>query len=275
MELCRKNILACNIYGMLKRFPKEYNIFPRTCDFQAYTRAKKHKIRCTDTGKVWADIEDVVIKALVSAHSVLQHSYHTCFSYHAASNTATGAYFEILGFDVLIDYCLKPWLFEINHSTSFITDFRLDREVKDRLLYDMMVLINLGACDRRKATEEERSRIRDWLQHIRSKETQCESSCRSPMRNIARAGVRDWACWGSQQETRVKSTKHPSAPSIPILWPAPLTSSQGDPGAEGGGGGGGRSSQGAAAEGQPAQRPGQTRCSSQCHLLSRLTYGHR
>ena len=44
---------------------------------------------------------------------------------------------------------------EINHSISFTTDPRLDREVKDRLLYDTLVLINLGACDRHKATEEE------------------------------------------------------------------------------------------------------------------------
>lgn len=44
---------------------------------------------------------------------------------------------------------------EINHSTSFTTGSFLDREVKDRLLYDTMVLINLGTCDRRKATEEE------------------------------------------------------------------------------------------------------------------------
>ncbi|KAJ8365051.1 hypothetical protein SKAU_G00138820 [Synaphobranchus kaupii] len=49
-EICRKDLLARNMNRMLKLFPKEYNIFPRTwclpadySDFQAYARAKKHK----------------------------------------------------------------------------------------------------------------------------------------------------------------------------------------------------------------------------------------
>uniref|UniRef100_A0A4W5KQA2 Uncharacterized protein n=1 Tax=Hucho hucho TaxID=62062 RepID=A0A4W5KQA2_9TELE len=188
-----------------------------------------------DTGKLWADIEDVVIKALVSAHSVLHYSYHTRFSHHAASQhrhrgllrdpglrrahrpppqalavrgeTTHSLAHVFVQCDVLVYLCV-----EINHSTSFTTDSRLDREVKDRLLYDTLVLINLGACDRRKATEEERRRIRDWLQHICSKETR--EQLQEPLRAKARGGVRDWACWGSLQERRVKSTKYPFAPSI-------------------------------------------------------------
>eukprot|EP00063_Salmo_salar_P073178 XP_014048013.1 PREDICTED: tubulin polyglutamylase ttll6-like isoform X2 [Salmo salar] len=68
-------------------------------------------MRC-DTGKLWADIEDVAIEALVSAHSVLRHSYHICFPHQATSYNATGAYFQILGFHVLINHRLKPWLIE-------------------------------------------------------------------------------------------------------------------------------------------------------------------
>ncbi|CAM4710344.1 unnamed protein product [Leuciscus chuanchicus] len=301
-EICRKDLLARNMNRMLKLFPKEYNIFPRTwclpadySDFQAYTRAKKHKtyickpdsgcqgrgiyltksnkdirpgehmicqvyiskpfivdgfkfdlriyvlvtscdplgvfmyneglvrfctteyneptgsnledvcmhltnyainkhsenfVRDEDTGskrklssfkkhleamsydteKMWRDIEDVIIKTLISAHPILKHNYHTCFPNHASGS----ACFEILGFDVLLDRRLKPWLLEVNHSPSFTTDSRLDREVKDGLLYDTLVLINLGACDRRKITEEEKRRVKERLQQNRSREARNE-----------------------------------------------------------------------------------------------------
>ncbi|XP_045558444.1 tubulin polyglutamylase ttll6 isoform X3 [Salmo salar] len=301
-EICRKDLLARNMNRMLKLFPKDYNIFPRTwclpadySDFQAYTRSKKHKtfickpdsgcqgrgilltksskdIRpgehmicqvyvsrpfvidgfkfdlriyvlvtscdpfriflyneglarfcttqynepsngnvddvcmhltnyainkhsenfvrdddtgskrklstlnkhleamCYDTEKMWLDIEDVIIKTLISAHPILKHNYHTCFPNHAAGS----ACFEILGFDVLLDHRLRPWLLEVNHSPSFTTDSRLDREVKDSLLYDTLVLINLGACDRRKITEEEKRRVKERLQQNRSREARSE-----------------------------------------------------------------------------------------------------
>ncbi|XP_076122853.1 tubulin polyglutamylase ttll6-like [Alosa pseudoharengus] len=117
---------------------------------------------CCDTGQVWVDIEDVVIKALIAAHPVLKHSYNTCFPRHVACGS--GACFEILGFDVLLDHRLKPWVLEVNHSPSFTTDSRLDREVKDKMLYDTLVLINLGACNRKQTREEEKCRLTDRLQ---------------------------------------------------------------------------------------------------------------
>lgn len=59
---------------------------------------------------------------------------------------------------------------QVNHSPSFTTDSQLDREVKDALLYDTLVLINLGACDRRKITKDERRRVKDRLQHHSTRE---------------------------------------------------------------------------------------------------------
>lgn len=46
--------------------------------------------------------------------------------------------------------------------------------MKDDLLYDTLVLINLGACDRRKITEEERRRVKERLQQNRSREARSE-----------------------------------------------------------------------------------------------------
>nr|XP_040032835.1 tubulin polyglutamylase ttll6 isoform X1 [Gasterosteus aculeatus aculeatus] len=301
-EICRKDLLARNMNRMLKLFPRDYNIFPRTwclpadySDFQAFTRAKKSKtyickpdsgcqgkgivitkaikdiqpgehmicqvyisrpyiidgykfdlriyvlvtscdplsifmfkeglarfctskyseptqgnvddvcmhltnysinknsknfVRDEDTGskrklstlnkllesitgntdKMWDDIEDVIVKTLISAHPTLKHNYHTCFPNH----TTGSACFEILGFDVLLDHRLRPWVLEVNHSPSFTTDSPLDREVKDALLYDTLVLINLDACDRRKITKEERRRVKDRLQQNSTREARSE-----------------------------------------------------------------------------------------------------
>ena len=44
--------------------------------------------------------------------------------------------FEILGFDILIDEKLKPWLIEINHTPSFATDTPLDNKKKKDLIAD-------------------------------------------------------------------------------------------------------------------------------------------
>lgn len=119
--------------------------------------------------QIWRDIEDVIIKTIISAYPIIKHNYHTCFPNH----TLNSACFEILGFDILLDRKLKPWLLEVNHSPSFSTDSCLDKEVKDSLLYDTLVLINLGSCDKKKVLEEERQRGR-FLQQCRSRETRIE-----------------------------------------------------------------------------------------------------
>ncbi|XP_030312906.1 tubulin polyglutamylase TTLL6 [Calypte anna] len=112
-----------------------------------------------DTTKLWADIEDIIIKTLISIHPVVKHNYQSCFPNHSAGC----ACFEILGFDILLDRKLKPWLLEVNHSPSFTTDSRLDREVKDALLCDTINLINVHACNRRKVLEEDKQRVKERL----------------------------------------------------------------------------------------------------------------
>ncbi|XP_021262356.1 tubulin polyglutamylase TTLL6 isoform X3 [Numida meleagris] len=112
-----------------------------------------------NTTKLWEDIEDIIIKTLISAHPVVKHNYQSCFPNH----TTSCACFEILGFDILLDRNLKPWLLEVNHSPSFTTDSHLDREVKDALLFDTINLINVHACNKRKVMEEDKQRAKERL----------------------------------------------------------------------------------------------------------------
>uniref|UniRef100_A0A8C3PLU7 Uncharacterized protein n=1 Tax=Calidris pygmaea TaxID=425635 RepID=A0A8C3PLU7_9CHAR len=112
-----------------------------------------------NTTKLWEDIEDIIIKTLISAHPVVKHNYQSCFPNH----TTGCACFEILGFDILLDRRLKPWLLEVNHSPSFTTDSRLDCEVKDALLCDTIKLINVDACDKRRVLEEDKQWAKERL----------------------------------------------------------------------------------------------------------------
>lgn len=52
--------------------------------------------------------------------------------------------FEILGFDILIDSSLKPYLLEVNHTPSFTTDTPLDSFIKKNLIKDAITLMNIS-----------------------------------------------------------------------------------------------------------------------------------
>jgi hypothetical protein len=56
----------------------------------------------------------------------------------------------VLGFDVLIDSDLKPWLLEVNLSPSFATDAPLDLSIKSTLLVDILNLVGIKRFDRKK-----------------------------------------------------------------------------------------------------------------------------
>uniref|UniRef100_H2ZK35 TTL13 polyglutamylase n=1 Tax=Ciona savignyi TaxID=51511 RepID=H2ZK35_CIOSA len=112
-----------------------------------------------DVKKMWDNIEDVIIKTLISAHPILKHNYRTCFPNHLRGS----ACFEILGFDVMLDKKLKAWLLEVNHSPSFHTDAKLDKDVKEGLLLDTFNLLDLRSLDRKKCLEEDRRRVKERL----------------------------------------------------------------------------------------------------------------
>ncbi len=52
--------------------------------------------------------------------------------------------FQILGFDIMIDNKLKPYLLEVNQSPSFATDSPLDYKVKKNVVVDAFKLLNFN-----------------------------------------------------------------------------------------------------------------------------------
>ncbi|GLC54097.1 hypothetical protein PLESTB_000823400 [Pleodorina starrii] len=129
----------------------------------------------TTQEKLQGAIADVVTKTVMAIQPMLAHTYHTSLSTttaaacpppcsypsldhvtsaaSAASNSCCSdptspcgcppsLCFELLGFDILFDTQLQPWLLEVNHSPSFASDSRLDRAVKGEML--ARVLQTLG-----------------------------------------------------------------------------------------------------------------------------------
>ena len=59
-------------------------------------------------------------------------------------------WYELLGFDILLDSDLKPWLLEINLSPSLSADSPLDFTIKTNLIADALNLAGIMKFDRRK-----------------------------------------------------------------------------------------------------------------------------
>lgn len=58
--------------------------------------------------------------------------------------------FEIMGFDVLVDSDLKPWLLEVNLSPSLACDSPLDMSIKSNLICDSFNIMGIKRFDRKK-----------------------------------------------------------------------------------------------------------------------------
>ena len=94
--------------------------------------------------KLWKQIADIVIKTLCSIQPSLEHTYKTC----KPDDLSNSMCFEILGFDVLVDNNLKPWLLEVNHSPSFEIASPLDKKVKSIVIRDALRILNLNEFDK-------------------------------------------------------------------------------------------------------------------------------
>jgi hypothetical protein len=93
-----------------------------------------------DIPLLWSRIYDVIIKAILSVEDVVLES---------SRNLGVGRSncFELLGFDILIDSDLKPWLLEVNLSPSLACDSPLDFHLKSNLVAETLNLACIYLCD--------------------------------------------------------------------------------------------------------------------------------
>ncbi|XP_025038978.2 tubulin polyglutamylase TTLL7 isoform X3 [Pelodiscus sinensis] len=108
-----------------------------------------------DVSKFWSDISELVVKTLIVAEPHVLHAYRMCRPGQAPGSDSVC--FEVLGFDILLDRKLKPWLLEINRAPSFGTDQKIDYDVKKGVLLNALKLLNIRTSDKRKNLAQQKA----------------------------------------------------------------------------------------------------------------------
>ena len=110
-----------------------------------------------DIDGIWRKICDIVVKTICSVQPNLAHLYKSA----QPDDVTSGMCFELLGFDIILDSDLQPWVLEVNHSPSFATDSSLDEQVKITVLTDVFRMLGVST-ERRKRMKREKE-TRNWV----------------------------------------------------------------------------------------------------------------
>ncbi|MBN3289630.1 TTLL7 polyglutamylase, partial [Polypterus senegalus] len=114
-----------------------------------------------DVSKFWGDISELVVKTLIVAEPHVLHAYRMCRPGQPPGSESVC--FEVLGFDIILDRKLKPWLLEINRAPSFGTDQRIDYDVKKGVLLNAMKLLNIRSSDKKRNLAQQKAEAQKRL----------------------------------------------------------------------------------------------------------------
>ena len=92
---------------------------------------------------LWSRTYDVIIKTILCGENYVQNAMKK----NGCHRTNC---FEIMGFDILVDSDLKPWLLEVNLSPSLACDSPLDMSIKSNCVVDAFNIMGVKRFDRKK-----------------------------------------------------------------------------------------------------------------------------
>ena len=92
-----------------------------------------------DVEQIKEKINDAIVKTIILGHPLAAHQYRFCQPDDEQRNMC----FHILGIDIMLDSDCKPFVLEVNHTPSFVTDTPLDRHIKFQLIKDTLILMNI------------------------------------------------------------------------------------------------------------------------------------
>ena len=126
--------------------------------------------------RLWCSIGDICVKTILSILPTLVAEYHSTFGGDATGTTKTteagstssnglsgSRCFEVLGFDIMLDEKLQPYLIEVNHLPSFGTDAPLDKAIKSKVIEQAMSVVQAKPDDRRVYEKTQRRKSRHRL----------------------------------------------------------------------------------------------------------------
>ena len=121
--------------------------------------AKKGKPGATrSAAEIWDEIEAIVIKTIITVQPQLQHIYRSC------QTKEPDCCYELLGFDIMLDAKLKPWMLEVNHTPSFGADTSVDEAVKRGLIKNTLEIIQMSVEHRKRVAYELKQEQKQQIQ---------------------------------------------------------------------------------------------------------------
>jgi hypothetical protein len=100
-----------------------------------------------DDVAIWKKIEDIVVKTIIAGEPAMFNAFE-------ASVPFSTNCFELLGFDILIDSVLEPWIIEVNLSPSLACDSPLDQRIKGKVVSDLFTLTGIVPLNQRKGVSD-------------------------------------------------------------------------------------------------------------------------
>ncbi|XP_043793759.1 tubulin polyglutamylase TTLL4-like [Apis laboriosa] len=93
-----------------------------------------------DIIKIWTKIKDIAIKTVISAEPSLYKAWKK-------TSMSTYNFYQLFGFDVLLDKHYRPWLLEVNDFPSMESDTPLCKLIKGQLAKDYLNLVGFHVPD--------------------------------------------------------------------------------------------------------------------------------
>eukprot|EP00941_MAST-03F_sp_MAST-3F-sp1_P004637 g4637.t1 len=109
---------------------------------------------------LWDNIADLCVKTIIAGQPAIAREYSSVFPHAEAtegSKSNGSKCFELLGFDIMLDDKLKPWLIEINASPSLNSDTKIDKRIKGEMIENIFRMLSTQVCSEDEITYRKRA----------------------------------------------------------------------------------------------------------------------